>query len=270
MGDRVLSPDGQWMWTGSEWIPAPPSASVTEPQIASVQDSVLQTGDLVRGAKIDTVIINQSAAEASAPAPSPPVVPAQQQLCPNCRQVIVPGGSRLLRCQAGSCDVEFCTGCEVWWTGTPRPDSIAPLCRDHYTQSKLTNLAGLIDAKITPLKFNPFRLVSILPTFFLYSLFTENARYVPGDPEIAWMIIAPVYFAYSVYWSFGPIGFNHDLRRAIIAESDRKHVKARRFLRGIERQASNPLSVVFQNKLAREEINVSPRLSEQYSVRYKM
>lgn len=267
MGDRVLSPDGQWMWTGSEWIPAPPSASVTEPQIGSVQDSVLQTGDLVRGAKIDTVIINQSAAEASAP--SPPVVPAQQQLCPNCRQVIVPGGSRLLRCQAGSCDVEFCTGCEVWWTGTPRLDSIAPLCRDHYTQSKLTQSTGLIDTKVAPLKFNPFRIVTIFAAVYSIQITEELFSGLLGDDGLAWFLW-PVSIAYSVYWSFGSIAFNTRLRRAIIAESDRKHANARRFLRGIERQASNPFSVVFQNRLAREEINVSPRLSEQYSVRYKM
>ena len=27
MSGPVFSPDGKWMWTGSEWIPAPPSSS---------------------------------------------------------------------------------------------------------------------------------------------------------------------------------------------------------------------------------------------------
>ena len=29
MSDQVISPDGKWMWTGSEWIPAPPQGSET-------------------------------------------------------------------------------------------------------------------------------------------------------------------------------------------------------------------------------------------------
>ena len=42
MTDPVLSPDGKWMWTGSEWIPAPPAA---EPVSVSMQDSVI-AGDV--------------------------------------------------------------------------------------------------------------------------------------------------------------------------------------------------------------------------------
>ena len=30
MGDPVFSPDGQFMWTGSEWIPSPPNQGVKE------------------------------------------------------------------------------------------------------------------------------------------------------------------------------------------------------------------------------------------------
>ena len=29
MSDQVISPDGKWMWTGSEWIPAPPQGGET-------------------------------------------------------------------------------------------------------------------------------------------------------------------------------------------------------------------------------------------------
>jgi tetratricopeptide (TPR) repeat protein len=42
MPDPVISPDGKWMWTGSEWIPAPPAA---EPVSVSMQDSVI-AGDV--------------------------------------------------------------------------------------------------------------------------------------------------------------------------------------------------------------------------------
>lgn len=40
MADTILSPDGKWMWTGSEWIPAPPT---TEPESESISmsDNVL-------------------------------------------------------------------------------------------------------------------------------------------------------------------------------------------------------------------------------------
>jgi len=42
MTDPVISPDGKWMWTGSEWITAPPAA---EPVSVSMQDSVI-AGDV--------------------------------------------------------------------------------------------------------------------------------------------------------------------------------------------------------------------------------
>jgi len=42
MTDPVISPDGKWMWTGSDWIPAPPAA---EPVSVSMQDSVI-AGDV--------------------------------------------------------------------------------------------------------------------------------------------------------------------------------------------------------------------------------
>ena len=42
MTDPVISPDGKWMWTGSEWIPATPGV---ETALFSVQDSVI-AGDV--------------------------------------------------------------------------------------------------------------------------------------------------------------------------------------------------------------------------------
>lgn len=32
MADSTISPDGEWMWTGSDWIPAPPETSPSEMQ----------------------------------------------------------------------------------------------------------------------------------------------------------------------------------------------------------------------------------------------
>ncbi|MGB1487581.1 MAG: hypothetical protein ACPG83_03190 [Candidatus Poseidoniaceae archaeon] len=32
MADPIISPDGEWMWTGSDWIPAPPESYPSEIQ----------------------------------------------------------------------------------------------------------------------------------------------------------------------------------------------------------------------------------------------
>ena len=73
MADPVYSPDGKFMWSGSEWIPAPPS-SEPEPvspsgQALNMQDSVIG-GDVVHS----TVINNDPAAVTTA------VITALQQL----------------------------------------------------------------------------------------------------------------------------------------------------------------------------------------------
>ena len=39
MADPIFSPDGKWMWTGSEWIPAPPSSS--QSANVNLNDSVI-------------------------------------------------------------------------------------------------------------------------------------------------------------------------------------------------------------------------------------
>ena len=43
MSSPVLSPDGKWMWTGSEWIPVPPPESTAT---VNVQDGVI-AGDVI-------------------------------------------------------------------------------------------------------------------------------------------------------------------------------------------------------------------------------
>ena len=73
MAEPIYSPDGKFMWSGSEWIPAPPT-SEPEPQSPSeqalnMQDSVIG-GDVVHS----TVINNDAAAVTTA------VITALQQL----------------------------------------------------------------------------------------------------------------------------------------------------------------------------------------------
>ncbi|MFL2984569.1 MAG: hypothetical protein ACJZ5B_03725 [Candidatus Poseidoniaceae archaeon] len=57
MTDIVYSPDGKFMWSGSEWIPVPPSGN----QTLNMQDSVVG-GDVVH----NTVINNDVDAVTSA------------------------------------------------------------------------------------------------------------------------------------------------------------------------------------------------------------
>ena len=39
MADPIISPDGKWMWTGTEWIPAPPSSHSGAQSTINLQDS---------------------------------------------------------------------------------------------------------------------------------------------------------------------------------------------------------------------------------------
>ena len=48
MSEPIYSPDGKFMWSGSEWIPAPPKAS----QTLNMQDSVVG-GDVVHNTVIN-------------------------------------------------------------------------------------------------------------------------------------------------------------------------------------------------------------------------
>ena len=73
MAEPIYSPDGKFMWTGSEWIPAPPTAEeapASPPeQVLNMQDSVVG-GDVVHS----TVINNDPAAVTTA------VIAALQQM----------------------------------------------------------------------------------------------------------------------------------------------------------------------------------------------
>ena len=45
VSDLVMSPDGHWMWTGSEWIPAPP---VNKPDNKIDQDLVSFSKNIIK------------------------------------------------------------------------------------------------------------------------------------------------------------------------------------------------------------------------------
>ena len=41
MADPIFSPDGKWMWTGSDWIPAPPSSASGADSTINLEDSMI-------------------------------------------------------------------------------------------------------------------------------------------------------------------------------------------------------------------------------------
>ena len=41
MTDPVISPDGKWMWAGSEWIPAPPTSAQAADSTINLEDSMM-------------------------------------------------------------------------------------------------------------------------------------------------------------------------------------------------------------------------------------
>ena len=84
MADPIFSPDGQFMWTGSEWIPAPPGS-------LNVKDSVVM-GNI-------TNIVNDSEAVSKAV--------KEANKCPICKST----GSAIMTCS--KCDkIAFCPVCK--------------------------------------------------------------------------------------------------------------------------------------------------------------
>jgi len=146
MGDPVFSPDGQFMWDGSQWIPAPPASQpqTTHDYGTNLHDSVMQaTGDIIQGTstRIDSVVIHQTASQPIQPTVQATPVSSSTEHCSNCLQTITSQNTRL-KCQyldqkhQPSCTETFCTSCELWWSQTARPPSIAPLCQIHFKASK--------------------------------------------------------------------------------------------------------------------------------------
>ena len=54
MSQGVISPDGNWMWTGSEWIPAPPDAPPKNPvEQAPIREILLESLEKMNVATLD-------------------------------------------------------------------------------------------------------------------------------------------------------------------------------------------------------------------------
>lgn len=77
MSDPVFSPDGSWMWTGNEWIPAPPDTpsekidvSVIETEVSVIQDfnidsTIEQVNDL--GEETSEIVDDENTLEFEVP-----------------------------------------------------------------------------------------------------------------------------------------------------------------------------------------------------------
>ena len=59
MSDPVISPDGKWMWTGNEWIPAPPSdETINSNEKYANEDLIAEENDLTNDSKNTPYVVN--------------------------------------------------------------------------------------------------------------------------------------------------------------------------------------------------------------------
>lgn len=189
MADPVFSPDGQFMWDGSQWIPAPPASQsqATHGLGTNLHDSVMQaTGDIIQGTstRIDRVVINQTAAQpVQSSIPTAPVTPSTEN-CTNCLQPITFQNTRL-KCQfinhknQASCTETFCSSCELWWTQTARPPSIAPLCQTHFDAKKQERRAKKKQEKSQYICYNVIERHFVVPQNPLNSETKKKLIFIP-------------------------------------------------------------------------------------------
>tara|TARA_B100001564_G_scaffold24179_1_gene17945 strand:- start:631 stop:2244 length:1614 start_codon:yes stop_codon:yes gene_type:complete len=158
MADGTLSPDGKYMWTGSEWIPAPPNNSSEQEETSAttlnMQDSVM-SGDIVH----NTVVNNDAAAVTSAviealkqlgvldqkDSPPAPELPVEEVVLPPSFQVgdhveyYSPTNNRWL---------DRCTVVGINPDGTYRVD----VPKDTIVETKLAVVIGATPGSIRPAK----------------------------------------------------------------------------------------------------------------------
>ena len=133
MPDPVISPDGKFMWTGTEWIPAPPASkednSITQSSV--ITDSVMM-GDIVN-------IVNnpEDIAEAIA-----------NKYCSFCE---ASGSLTFFACKSAKCDERYCDYC-------PSADNLCPNCK------LLKKRIGEIDRIVSDLEAKPAIFNSALET----------------------------------------------------------------------------------------------------------
>ena len=115
-----LSPDGKWMWNGTDWIPAPPksSASVTERSLISKTNTAINLQDSVVAGDIT---IHQSNASEIAEAVN------TGRTCMKCNSV----SNNMYSCESTDCDLVFCFACmQKYIHGHRIIDH--KLCQNHY------------------------------------------------------------------------------------------------------------------------------------------
>lgn len=152
-----------------------------------LHDSVMQaTGDIIQGTstRIDQVVIHQTAAQPIQPTVHPTPDTSSTESCTNCLQPITFQNTRL-KCQfinhnnQSACTETFCTSCELWWTQTTRPPSIAPLCQTHFKAKKQEERAQNKQEKSPYICYNVIKRHFVVPQNPLNSETKKKLIFIP-------------------------------------------------------------------------------------------
>jgi len=115
-----LSPDGKWMWNGTDWIPVPPNSSPsdTERPLISKTNTAINLQDSVIGGDIT---IHQSNASEIAEAVN------AGRTCMKCNSL----SNNMYSCESTDCDLVFCFACMQKYIHGHRIIDYK-LCQNHY------------------------------------------------------------------------------------------------------------------------------------------
>ena len=115
-----FSPDGKWMWNGTDWIPAPPNSSPSknEGQLISKTNTAINMQDSVIGGD---VTIHQSNASEIAEAVN------AGRVCMKCNSL----SNNMYSCESTDCDLAFCFACMQKYIHGHRIIDYK-LCQNHY------------------------------------------------------------------------------------------------------------------------------------------
>ena len=120
VGNGNFSPDGKWMWNGTDWIPAPPNSSPpgNEGQLISKTNTAINMQDSVIGGD---VTIHQSNASEIAEAVN------AGRVCMKCNSL----SNNMYSCESTDCDQVFCFACMQKFIHGHRIIDYK-LCQNHY------------------------------------------------------------------------------------------------------------------------------------------
>lgn len=65
--DPIISPDGEWLWTGEEWIPAPPSSASAVSTVEAIEETESARAALTAEPPLDTTAATQTNPDADVP-----------------------------------------------------------------------------------------------------------------------------------------------------------------------------------------------------------